>query len=226
MQHRLVAIGPAWLRPAPVVYLSAAAWLALVVLMLTGSGGVIRHDRLLAGGPPLWLATITFVAGWQVMVWAMMAPASLHALQHAGARFIAGYVAVWTAFGVAMFLGDACLHYAVSHWSWLGAHAWLIPGSTLIAVGTYQLSKLKARSLEACLTAPRSGVRHGLDCVGSSGGLMLLTFALATASLPAMAVITLLMIYEVSPFGQSTVRVLGYALIGLGVLVLYGPIPL
>ena len=214
MQHRLVAGS---LRPAPVVLLIAGAWLLLAALVLSGHGGAIRHDRLLQGGPPLWLAAVGFAAGWQVMVWAMMAPASLHALQGAGAQFVGGYVAVWTAFGLAIFFADAGLHYGVAHWSWLAERAWLIPGATLAFCGTYQLSNLKARSLEACLIPSRSGLRHGLDCVGSSGGLMLLSFALAAASLAAMAAITVAMVFEISPWGRSSVRLLGYGLVAAGV---------
>jgi predicted metal-binding membrane protein len=214
VQHRLVVIS---LRPASVTIAIAGAWLLLVALTLTGHGGVIRHDRLLQGGPPLWLAAAVFVAGWQVMVWAMMAPASLHALWNANFRFIGGYVAVWTAFGLAIFLADAGLHFAVGHWAWVGERAWLIPGGTLVLCGTYQLSNLKARSLEACLQPPWSGVRHGLDCVGSSGGLMLLSFALAAANLVLMAAVTLAMVYEVSPWGRAGVKPLGYGLIAVGV---------
>lgn len=213
MQHRLVAAG---LRPTPVVVAIAGAWLLLVALTLSGNGSVIRHDRLLSGGPPLWLAAVGFAAGWQVMVWAMMAPASLHALGGASGRFIAGYLAVWTAFGLAIFLADAGLHYAVAHWTWASEHAWLIPGCTLVLCGTYQLSDGKARALEACLRPARSGVRHGLECVGSSGGLMLLAFALAASSLAAMAAITLAMVYEVHG-GRAGVKPLGYGLIAAGI---------
>jgi predicted metal-binding membrane protein len=213
MQHRLVA-GKLQTRA---IFVIAGAWLLLVALTLTGNGGVIRHDRLLQGGPPLWLTAMVFVGGWQVMVWAMMAPASLHALGGASVRFIAGYVAAWTAFGLSIFLADAGLHYAVAHWTWPAEHAWLIPGATLVVCGAYQLSDQKSRSLAACLKPPASGVRHGVDCVGSSGGLMLLSFALAASSLAAMAAITLAMVYEVSPWGRAGVKLLGYVLVAAGV---------
>lgn len=226
MQHRLVATG---VRLTPVVYLTAAAWLALIALTLSGSG-VIRHDRLLQGGPPLWLATITFVLGWQVMVWAMMTPASLHAFArvHTGSlvRFAAGYVAVWTAFGLAIFIADAGLHELVNHWSWLANHTWVIAGSTLVACGAYQLSDLKSRSLDACRDPSSDGAVHGIQCVGSSGGLMLLAFALLPANLVAMAAVTALMAYEVSPLGRAGVKLVGYGLIAIGTVVVMGPFQL
>lgn len=223
MQHRLVA------RPASVVYAAAGAWLVLVALEVAGFGGVIRHDRLLQGGQPLWLATLLFVAGWQVMVLAMMAPSSLHAFASVDSRrvlrFTAGYLAVWTGFGVAIFLGDSLVHLLVNSWMWLGQHPWVIAGTTLVGCGTYQLSGLKSRSLEMCRAAPsKMGAVHGLQCLGSSGGLMLLAFALAASNLLAMAAIAVLMLFEASSLGRTVVKPMGYALIALGVLVLYGPI--
>lgn len=228
MQHRLVA------RPAPVVLAAAGAWLLLVALEVAGYGGAIRHDRLLQGGPgaqPLWQATLLFAAGWQVMVLAMMAPSSLHAFARVGSRellrFTAGYLAVWTAFGLAIFLGDAFVHLLANSWTWLGQHPWVIAGTTLVGCGTYQLSGLKSRSLEECRAAPsKIGSVHALQCLGSSGGLMLLAFAIAASNLLAMAAFAFLMLFELSSLGRTAVKPVGYALIALGVLVLYGPIPI
>ena len=226
MQHRLVAVRA---RATPVVYLIAASWLALLVLATTRYGAVIRHDRLLVDGPPLWAASVAFVAGWQVMILAMMAPASLHAFDRVGAGrdllgFLISYLVVWTLFGLVIFFFDAGVHFTVGHWPWLSEHNWLIPGTTLVLVGTYQLSGLKVASLERCRELTRSGLRHAVDCVGASGGLMLLAFALAASSLVAMAAIAVVMVSEVSPLGRNIVKPLGYGLIALGVLVLYGPI--
>jgi predicted metal-binding membrane protein len=239
MQHRLVA--PRSIRPgqgAVVIWVSSLAWLVLIVFTASGNGAVIRHDRLLAGGPPLWLATVLFVCGWQVMLLAMMLPASLHAFtrQAVGrqmASFGLGYLAVWSAFGLLVFFFDAGVHATVNHWPWLASHPWLIAGATLVVAGTYQLSDLKARSLNACRQLKHTGngrspavegATHGLNCVGSSWGLMLLAFALAAGSLAAMAAITLLMVWEITPWGGSVVKGLGYGLIALGVFVLAGPI--
>jgi Predicted metal-binding integral membrane protein (DUF2182) len=155
MQHRLVAPRRApLLASTPVALAAVFAWLVLVVFSLTGNGAVIRHDRLLQGGPPLWLATFIFLAGWQVMVIAMMVPASILAFNRYRSRplvvFALGYLAIWTGFGLAIFLFDAGVHATVLHWPWLAAHPWLIAGTTLVVVGTYQLSDVKKRSLDAC----------------------------------------------------------------------------
>jgi predicted metal-binding membrane protein len=96
-----------------------------------------------------------------------------------------------------------------------------------------QLSNLKALALAACRRlehVPASdgvdagGVRYGRDCVGASGGLMLLGFALGSGSIFTMGAITVLMVAEVTAWGPSVVKPVGYALIALGVFVLAGPI--
>jgi predicted metal-binding membrane protein len=226
MQHRLVATTP---RPGPIVFLVAAAWLTLLVLAASGYGAVIRHDRLLVDGPPLWLAAIAFVGGWQVMVLAMMAPASLHAFNRVApgrdlAVFTLAYLAVWSAFGLAIFFFDASVHFTVNRWAWLADRTWLIAGTTLVLCGTYQLSNMKARALERCRKRVGGGPRHALDCIPASGNLMLLASALAASSLVAMVAVTVVMASEVSQLGRTVVRPLGYGLIAVGVLVLYGPI--
>jgi predicted metal-binding membrane protein len=241
MHHRAVAaLGPRLSRFLPVVGLAGLGWLVLLAFTATGNGAVIRHDRLLQGGPPLWLATVWFVAGWQVMLAAMMVPASVIAFARlkvgrAMAGFAAAYLAVWTVFGLAIFFLDAAVHATANSWPWLADHPWLIAGATLVVAGTYQLSDVKAHALEACRRlehAPNSdgvdagGVRYGLDCVRASGGLMLLAFALGSGSLLTMGGITVLMVWEVTQWGSSVVKPVGYALIALGVFVLAGPIDL
>ena len=62
------------------------------------------------------------------------------------------------------------------------------------------------------------------DCVGASGGLMLLAFAFGAGNIITMCAITLLMVVEVSPWGSVVVKLAGYGVIGLGVLVMAGPI--
>jgi predicted metal-binding membrane protein len=227
-------------RFLPVVGLAGLGWLVLLVFAATGNGAVIRHDRLLQGGPPLWLATIWFVAGWQVMLAAMMVPAGARAFVRvdfgrAWARFVAADFAIWTAFGLAIFFFDVAVHATVNSWPWLAVHPWLITGTTLVVAGTYQLSNLKAHALEACRRVghvPTSdgldtgGVRYGLDCVRASGGLMLLAFALGSGSIFAMGAITVLMGWEMTAWGSSVVKPVGYPLIALGVFVLAGPISL
>jgi hypothetical protein len=65
-------------------------------------------------------------------------------------RFLAGYTAVWTAFGAVAFLGDIGLHQLVHRWPWLEAHPQVIAGSVLMLAGEFQFSKLKDRCLSEC----------------------------------------------------------------------------
>src|SRR3712207_3827837 len=105
---------------ALMVGLIALAWLALWVWGQSPYGRFLSHHSLEAlrgdGGGALMLV---FVAGWTLMVVAMMLPTSLPlvALFRTLVRgrpdrarltvwLIAGYLAVWTLFGVLVYCGD------------------------------------------------------------------------------------------------------------------------
>ena len=67
----------------------------------------------------------------------------------------------------------------------------------------------------------RTGLRHGLDCLGSSWALMLLMFAEGFANLWWMAALTAIMTYETT--GRRGARLAtwaGFALVFLGVAAL------
>src|SRR5947208_2736454 len=55
----------------------AGAWTVAIVAWARGWGHTLGHDHLIEHGPPLWMALLLFLAGWQVMVVAMMLPSSL-----------------------------------------------------------------------------------------------------------------------------------------------------
>jgi predicted metal-binding membrane protein len=219
------------------------AWVISIATQLTGSAALLHHHALIEGGPPLWVAVPLFLLGWQVMLAAMMLPASLPTLRvvatddaraaswNSQASFLAAFAAVWTAFGLFAFAGDFVLHHMVDATPWLAARPWLIEGGVLGLAGAYQLSPLKRRSLDACrdpmeLMTAASGVRHGgpfemglihgLVCLGSSWALMLLMFAEGFANLGWMAALTLVMVYEASGRrGQLAATLTGLALLGL-----------
>ena len=202
--------------------LIAAGWLVAIGAQATGTASLLHHHALIEGGPPLWVGVPLLLVGWQVMIAAMMLPASLHAVrvvdariaglgrpQRARAAFLAGFAAVWTAFGLLAFTGDFALHRAVDATPWLAARPWLIEAAVLALAGGYQLTPRKRRSLAACrhpvglLSRPAArggpfmlGLGHGLDCLESSWALMLLMFAEGFANLWWMAALTALMSYE------------------------------
>ncbi len=228
-------------RSLAVPVLVAAAWAILLVAERTGAAAALHHHALIEGGLPLTIAVPLFLVGWVVMVAAMMLPASLPTIRlveaatmrltrprGARAAFLASFALVWTAFGLTAFLGEVGLHHLVDATPWLAARPWLIEAGILGLAGGYQLVPLKRRSLAACrhpagpaLTASLVregagllGLRHGLACLGGSWALMLLMFAEGFANVGWMAVLTMVMAYEITGrHGERVASVVGVALI-------------
>ena len=230
------------------------AWLIAVLAQLTGNAGALHHHALIEGGPPLWVALPLFLVAWQVMIAAMMLPASLPAVgvfsspsrtrsrpRRALIAFFGAYGVVWTVFGVAAFMGDVALHHLVDATPWLGARSWLIEASVLGLAGAYQFMPLKRRGLAACRHpsgqlastagiepgAAWYGFRHALECVASSWALMLLMFAAGFANLAWMAALAAVMAYEsIGRHGERAALAAGVVLLGLaGLVVLTGWAP-
>jgi predicted metal-binding membrane protein len=239
-------------RPTPAVEATiAGAWLVLVVAQATGSAAMLHHHALIEGGTPLWVTLPVFLVAWEVMVAAMMLPASLpaiHAFEREAsivgrprggiAAYLGGYTLVWAAFGVAAFLGDVVLHHIVDTTPWLAARPWLIQAGVLALAGGYQFVPLKRRGLAASRhpdephAAPRSrrhgaarlGLSHGLACLGSSWALMLLMFAAGFGSLWWMGALTTLMVYEATGrHARRAASVAGIVLVLAAVTTLSGP---
>ena len=218
------------------------AWLAAVVAQWSGEAALLHHHTLIEHGPPIWIAALLFLVGWQVMVAAMMLPASLPTIRVVDAAighratFLVAFAAVWTAFGLFAFAGDFVVHQIVDATPWLAARPWLIEAGVLGMAGVYQLSPFKRRSLAACRhpvallanTTHRSqalelGVAHAVDCLGSSWALMLLMFAEGFANLWWMAALTGVMVYETaSRHGQRSATIVGVILLGLSLATLVG----
>ena len=146
---------------------------------------------------------------------------------------------MWSAFGLVAFIGDMGLHRLVHDWAWLGAHQYVIAGSTLLLAGAFQFSDLKDRCLSECRhpgtflmqhygrgsrAALRLGIAHGRFCVGCCWALMLIGFAAGVASLWWMAALTAVMVVEkTARDGERYVRPIGCFLLALGVLVFAFP---
>lgn len=236
---RGVAGVPARLPAVPMAI--AGAWLLAVVAEATGNAALLHHHALIEGGPPLWIATPLFLVAWQLMIAAMMLPASVPAIlvfnvgtavaprpRRDLAAFLGSYAFVWTIFGLLAFTGDVVLHHIVDATPWLAARPWLIEASVVAFAGAYQFTPFKRRTLAACrhpasaaATSPAGrgsfqlGLDHGLACLGSSGALMLLMFAEGFANLWWMLALTAVMVYEATGrFGQRAA-----VAVGVGVLV-------
>lgn len=243
----LVATGPS-VRLRPVLLVIGAAWLLAVVAQVTGNAALLHHHALIEGGAPLWITTPVFLVAWQVMIAAMMLPASLPTIRDFSRRvslgerpyrdvaiFLGSFAAVWTAFGLFAYLGDAVLHHLVDTTPWLAARPWLIEGGVVGLAGAYQLTPMKRMSLAVCRHpgiavlgriplrdgAMRHGLDHGLACLGSSAALMLLMFAEGYANLWWMVALTAVMAYEVmGRFGQRVAWVVGLALLAYSATIL------
>jgi predicted metal-binding membrane protein len=233
-----------------------SAWLLAVLAEASGEGAFLHDHALIEGGPSLWLAVPGFLASWQVMVAAMMLPASLPAFRvfESGARpmartagalagFLGAYLLVWSGFGLFAFLGDVVLHRLADFTPWLAARPWLIDVALVAVAGSYQFLPPKRKSLEACRhpsspgRGPRpvspakggftAGLEHAIDCLGSSGALMLLMFAAGFAGLWWMTALTGLMAYEVrGRHGQLASSVAGIVLVALAAgALLFGGLP-
>jgi len=145
---------------------------------------------------------------------------------------IAGYLAVWGAFGVAAHLADLGLHAVVSASPWLTFNGWFVGACVLAVAGAFQFSALKYRCLDKCRTpfsfvnqhwrghsAKRQafllGAHHGIYCVGCCWAIMLLMFVVGTGSVGWMLAIGAVMATEKNmPWGARLSAPLGIVLLG------------
>jgi predicted metal-binding membrane protein len=234
----VIAAAPVgWRSVAAIAAIAAAstAWLVILLLEATGGAAALHHHALLDAGPPPVVATALFGASWALMVIAMMVPASLPVIaRSASVAWVVAFALTWTWVGLVGFAGDGLLHRAVDAWPWLAERAWVIQVAILGGAGLYQFAPVKRRSLDRCRSAVHgasdrrsslsAGWRHGLDCIGSSGGLMLLMFAEGLASLLPMVLLTGLMVYEANGrHGIGMAKLAGLVLVLMAVDVAVGP---
>lgn len=240
----IVAARP-WGVPPAVLLAIALAWAAAIAAEASGAAALVHHDAVLSDGAPPVAALLGFLAGWQLMIAAMMLPSSLPLVRMfwtasssapdrsaALAAFVGAYALVWSALGAAALLGDMALHAGVDAWAWLDERSWAIAPGALLLAGAFQFSSLKEACLRAC-RHPASfmtrhyrrgvggafalGARHGVYCVGCCWALMLVLFAAGVASLLWMAALTALMVHEKTrPSGARTVPLTGAVLLAAG----------
>ena len=204
MQHRLVAAQTKDGRLHPAVLAAVAvAWACLGLASLSGLGAWLGHGHLLKGGLPIPVVLGSFAGGWLVMSVAMMLP-MLPRQSRASAAFVAGFLWMWMAFGLAALLFDAGVHWSVDHSSWLRLHGWLIQAGLLAAAGGYQLTRAKQHFLQRCLAPTAAGSitdgwLAGAVSVGCCWGLMLTAFAAGMTELGWMVGLALAMVAEREP---------------------------
>jgi len=171
-------------------------------------------------------------AMWAVMMAGMMIPPELpNVLRLDARRFfvsLCGYLAPWIAFSFVA----AALQGAFHGWGLIdhgmALTGRLVPACVLAAAGLSQLSPLKLacllrcrRSVERACSGPAllQGIESGLVSVGSCGALMLVLFVTGVMSVPAMALLTALLVLErVLPVRAPVSAATGVALLYLAAL--------
>jgi predicted metal-binding membrane protein len=198
---------------------TAAATALTATLGLAAASWVVAVWMDMAVATPLG-SFASFVAMWVPMMAAMMLPGAAPAVlrrAHASARvrdvllFVGSYLAVWTLVGVAV--------YALYR-----PHGSFATGAIAIAAGVYELTPLKQHFRRRCRENVRSGFEFGLNCVGSSIGLMLMQVALGVMSVMWMSVIAVLVLAQKLLPARAAIDVpVALAIIGLGILIIIAP---
>jgi predicted metal-binding membrane protein len=151
---------------------------------------------------------------------AMMLPAAVpavltrtraHGRVSAAFRFIVSYLLVWILIGVVIF-------------ALYRPPGTTVAGLIVIAAGVYELTRFKRECRRRCRESAGSGWRFGLDCAGSSIGLMLMLLALGLMSLTWMILVALLVLVQKLLPAKPAIDVpLALGLIALGLVILIAP---
>lgn len=220
------------------------AWGIILIAFATKQTYLFDHDFLLRTSHfPWWLALVSFLLAWQLMIVAMMLPSILSILVVLAAinrmsrpiwaiqgAFIAAYASVWTLFAFVAFVGDTLIHFTVNHWEWFSLHSRWIGTILCFIAAAYQWSTLKRQCLyqcrgrwRHCLYQSQSpwllGWRYGLSCVGSCWAGMLVMFGIGMSNLVSLVLLTGIVIVEKeTPAGERLKPIVGVVFLLLGVL--------
>ena len=195
-----------------VAALAGTAAALLVVVSASPYAAYFQHEFQPGSVLGQLAALALFLAGWTLMVLAMMLPTATGLLS-AVARFDrawrvralvgCGFVAVWLVVGYAFRAGDILVHDVVDAIGWLEERPQLLGAAALTVAGLFQFTPLKHRCLTACRSpasfvyrywrgesatrdALRVGGAYGVSCVGCCWALMLVLFGLGTANVAWM----------------------------------------
>jgi predicted metal-binding membrane protein len=198
---------------------------------------------------------VTFVLAWVVMMAAMMLPsaAPMILLYRSAARtraaqgnpfvptwiFVLGYLVVWAAFGVVVYLAGQLVSAELGGNARLAAWTPYGIAAILFAAGAFQFTPLKRVCLHTCRSplgfllshwrpgpagAFRMGLDHGAYCTGCCWALMAVLVAAGAMGLPWVLLIALAVAAEkLLPRGHWAAWIIGAMLLGLGILVAVQP---
>jgi predicted metal-binding membrane protein len=193
-----------------------------------------------------------FMAMWLTMMVAMMFPTIApmvlahrmvvlkrgEGLLPSGA-FVLGYLVIWTLVGL-LPLGALLIIRQLLQSSEAASWPAIAAGAVLVVTGLYQFTSWKRACLKACRTpldfilshdfgsgAPgafRAGVSHGLYCLGCCWALMAVLLLIGFMQLGWMAAIAAVFLLEKTwRHGAGLTRVVGTALVILGIAVIVRP---
>lgn len=203
-----LVLGLRWQPQWPVASVVAAAW----VLLLAGLG---MHGADV-GAQHSPLDVLVELAGWTLMVVAMMVPVTLPAVRYvvlnsmrrrqrrAMALYSAVYVGTWLVFGLAALGLD---HLLATH---LGLSDQVLLSIVLAVAAGWQLTRAKRRALYACgrtVALPPLGRRadagcarfallHSWRCIRSCWAIMLVMIVIGQVSVAWMIGLTALVVAE------------------------------
>lgn len=227
----------------------AAAWLLVVLIAVPAWVLTIGQARDMGVEPgTMGMALPLFLLLWVTMMAAMMlpsmAPVALTWVRGIGRQssgwartartvgFVAGYLLVWTAFGLLTYAALAFTGSLVDDrpatGRWIGSAGFLL-------AGLYQLGPLKSVCLRHCrdplghlvrysgFRGPardlRVGLHHGAYCVGCCAGLMVVLVPLGVMNVAAMAGLAVVIFVEkLSSRGPLLARAMGVVFLVLAVL--------
>jgi len=245
-------LDPARLRKGnPLLIGTALIAVALVTWIVT-----VQRMRGMDAGPGTDLGGLGWYLGiWVTMMAAMMLPSAapmvllFHATSSRRGRqeqsfvltcvFLLGYLAVWTAYGLAAYgLYRLVIDAGAGFLAWSRGGPY-VAGAAIAVAGLYELTPLKSVCLRHCrsplhfilgrwregrLGAIRMGAEHGAYCVGCCWGLMIVLFALGVMSLLWMVVVaTLIFAQKVLPGGDRLTRLFAVGFVAAGIWVAAAP---
>jgi predicted metal-binding membrane protein len=227
--------------------IAAPALIALAFLVVAAFAWALTIARMnsmadMGMGMGMGLGSFdVFLAGWAVMMAAMMFPSALPIVfefaQHAERRrhwqvatAVLGvtYLGIWLAFGIGCYVVYTALGMP---WPNQG----LIGGAALVIAGLYGLTPLKRASEAWCRercalhsplpfnlmrSAVVAGARYGFSCLGCTAGLMVAMVLIGLSNLVWMIVLAaVILVYKIAPAPTPPSRVAStVALVALGVL--------
>lgn len=256
LQKRTITTSRMELIRGGLLLVAGFAWAAVIGraqsmgAMGTESGSIAMVPSRLIDAAGL----LAYLAAWGAMMVAMMLPSALPMVllyarvsrnMNRGSGwlptglFLLGYMVIWAAIGLPLYLANQALTRSLAVHPQLGALAPYGIAGVLAAAGIYQFTPLKRACLKGCQSplqflmdrwqsglrgSLRLSLRHALYCLGCCWGLIAVLVVAGAMGLVWVITIALLVFAEkLLPAGELIGRVVGVALLALGLAVAVRP---